>query len=447
MLVSFERRNIRHKRTWLFAKGHGLRFEWMALLAYRRRSDSTSRGWVSVQEIARLPRWRGKSDLHIGTNVGRYLQTLRQTMPDLIEAQSTWSGPYRLSVNPLSIEFDIPIENVRIVLRQEEIAPIPSRQSFQRYAFIHSRAQHLMFRGRLRGNRFSKAENALDELIDLSNNPTYKPTLRVLACLAAVQVHFRSGQFASALKRLQKNLRLAGVSGSDSLKARYYVNLAWSRQRATTTKASNRTVDALLAKANIFADRATDVSAAGYLAHRTAGFLTKQGRHLESAHHLIQALEAFLITSNFDMVQATCGNLGSVLHRLGTSAYEEARDWLLTGIAIARWMDLGREDAHGEMILAKMYAETGKRHLSQLWLQKAERIAKSAGNQVGVADIKMVWAFWHRSFGTRAAERDTLIEALHLFRSIPEFDYRQKRKYIRQTFPEVWPAIRNMLTH
>ncbi len=53
----------------------------------------------------------------------------------------------------------------------------------------------------------------------------------------------------------------------------------------------------------------------------------------------------------------------------------------------------------------------------------------------------MVWAFWHQRFGTRINERDTLVEALTLFRSLSDFDWKQKERYIKEQFGGVWPEV------
>jgi hypothetical protein len=130
-----------------------------------------------------------------------------------------------------------------------------------------------------------------------------------------------------------------------------------------------------------------------------------------------------------------------VLHRLGQSYYKEAREWILLGIAIARWMKIGRDDAHGEMILGKIYIEKGKAQKAHSLLKRAERIAEQAGNQVNLGDVRMVWGFWHKEFGKRNDERDSLVNALRTFGKITEFDRKQKERYIAQQFPEVWPSV------
>jgi hypothetical protein len=64
------------------------------------------------------------------------------------------------------------------------------------------------------------------------------------------------------------------------------------------------------------------------------------------------------------------------MHRLGSSHYKEARGWLLLGMAIARWMKIGRDNAHGEMILGKIYIEQEQPEKAFRLLKRAERIAE-----------------------------------------------------------------------
>jgi hypothetical protein len=177
------------------------------------------------------------------------------------------------------------------------------------------------------------------------------------------------------------------------------------------------------------------------LAHLTAGYRTKKGLHLEAINQLVLALEADLITGNYNHVQSACGDIGSIVHRLGVKHYDEARRWLLLSISVARMMGLGRDDAHAEMILGKMFVEQGFRNRSRFLLERAKRIAERAGNRVNLADVKMVWGFWYERFGTRRQLIDTLRGALNDFRNISEFDARQKERYMERSFPVVWQEV------
>jgi hypothetical protein len=359
-----------------------------------------------------------------------------------VSCGARWAGPYRFNRPPLSIEFDVPVHEVKKRLLLHPRQPSIGRNKLFQFTLSYARAQWLIAQGKLVAHGQRRAgDTAYRRLLGLAADATYSRTMRLFARLAAVQVLFRIGRFRIARAMLTENEPLLRQVPDGALKAHFYAALAWSHQRSTSGAASDRAVEAAIRTASAFAETSGDRTATGLIAHRMGGYLTKKGRHLEAADHFAQAVWAHLITGNFAMVQASCGNVGSVLHRLGSAHYSEARRWLLLGIAIARWMRLGRDDAHAEMILGKIYVETGKSILARYLLQRAERIAEGAGNQVNYGDVKMVWGFWQQRFGTRMAERDTLIRAVRIFRSIAEFDHQQKEQYMAREFPEIWPAV------
>ncbi len=448
LLISFEHQNVRWGTAgWLFRRRERMRFEWLALLAFRRLNPSGEQAWVQIADIARLPTWAGKSKRHITTNLGRYLQGFEKNGLALVTAETRWGGPYRLLANPLSIEFDVPLPEVRQRLRLAPGHAALERKELLRFAFSYARSQWLIFRGRLMHGAQQKdrggndGETAYRILLALARRTSLSPQLRLVARLGAVQLRFRIGQFGLARKMLLDNARLLRRVRDRGLKAQFYTALAWSYQRAASGVASDRAVESAISTASAYAETSGDRIALGLIAHRTGGYFTKKGLHMEAVNHLVQALEANLIAGNHEMVQATCGNIGSVIHRLGPTYYTEARYWILLAIAIARWMKIGYDDAHGEMILAKIYIEQGKGQKAYWLLKRAERIAEQANNHVNLGDIQMVWGFWHQRFGDRTDLRNTLVRAIRTFRGIKEFDHRQKERYIARKFAEVWPAV------
>jgi tetratricopeptide (TPR) repeat protein len=441
--ISFERQNVRIAPSrWLFAKRHACRFDWMALLAYRRAKPSLDIGWVTLNDIVNLPNWAGMTRRHAGINIGRYLQAYEREGLELVEAQSRWVGPYRLNVLPSNIQFDIPIAQIekRLKIKRKEVE-LP-REELRRFVFRYARAQWLFNQGELVPIGTQADQGAFGEFLHLTNDDGFCPRLQLIACIAALRVLFRLGRFGAAGKTLAQNAKLVRSVNDPVLKAQYFLAVAWSRQRSESGTSSNRSIENALSSARAFAEDSGDRASLGLLAYRTGGFLTKKGRHEEAILQLLYAVEAAIVTGNFDAVQSYCAEVGSVIHRLGPDHYPEARAWLLLGIAISRWMRIGREDAHGEMILGKTYAELGKQpNLARFWLQRAERIAQRSGNQLNSADVKMVWAFWHQRFGTRRALVETLCQALLMFRNLRDFDGRQKERYMGRKFPSVWPDV------
>ncbi len=445
LLISFEKQNLcMAAGQWLFERRQAMRFEWLALLAYRRLTAPGDQAWVRLEEIAGLPSWSGRSRHHIATNVGRYLASRQLTQFALVTVQAKWAGPYRLNTDPLSVEFDISLFEVR---KRLHLRPRPAsatrREDLIRYTFSYERAQWLYFRGRLLPVRqkTTARDNAYERLMRMAADRSYGTTLRLLACLSAVDVLYRLGRFRAARRTLLRNMYLLRRTPDLSLKARFYLKLAWAYQRASTGRRSDRAVEAALRKASSYAENSGDRDSLGLMAHRTGGYLTKKRHYLEAVNQYTLALEAYLITGNYDMVQATCGNIGSAMHRVGSKYYPEVRRWLLLSLAIARWMRLGRDDAHAEMILAKMYAEKGNRFKSQWLLKRAERIAERAGNRVNLGDVLMIWGLWHQRFGRREQQIDTLVRGLSIFRNLHEFDAPQKERYMEHKFSEVWSEV------
>lgn len=445
LLISFEKRNVRLQTgRWLFRRKWPQRFEWFALLAYQRSIMPPDQAWVTLEEIARLPSWRGKSRHDAGTIVGRYLQSAELQRNRLVSARTKWSGPYQLIPDPLSIEFDLPLFEIRTRLQlREQPASGAQREALIRFAHSFARAQWFFFRGRLtrKTSKDTSGRNAHEVLLRMTEDSSYSPALQFLALLAAVDVLFRLGRFQAARRTLLANQARMRRVRDWTLRARFYLKLAWAYQRGSSGKRSDHAVEGALQKADFYARNSGDRATLGMLAHRTGGYRTKKGFHIEAINYMVLALEADLITGNYDSLQSNCGNIGSIVHRLGPKHYDEARRWLLLSIAIARMMNIGRDDAHAEAILGKIYIEQGRRFRSRWMLERAERIAKGAGNRVNWGDVRMIWGFWYKRFGTRNEQTAALADALGIFRSMSEFDARQKARYMEREFPEVWDAI------
>jgi hypothetical protein len=442
---SFEERNVRLRDgKWLFPHGHEMRFEWLALLAYKRTTTPDDQAWVMVNDVARLPSWSGRDLRHIANNIGRYLHSSELGSHDLVATAAAWSGPYRLNASAVDIAFDIPTSEIRKRLRlRKRLASRMERKNLLRFTARFVRAHWLMFRGRLRRGSSAEAtgNTAYNLLTDLIRDRAYSPTLRLTACLSAADVLHRLGRFKEAREMLTEHSRLMQSVPDRSLRAQFYLRLAWEHQRGSSGVRSDRAVERALSKAAGYAENSGDRAALGLLAFRTGGYRTKKGEHLESVNQFLLALESYLITGDYEAVHSTLGNIGSVIHRFGRPYYGEARQWLLLSIAVGRWMRVGRDDAHVEMILGKIYAECNNPVRSQWLLARAERIAAQAGNLINLADIRMVRGFWYQRFGTTEQLISTLVDALKTFRQISEFDVRQKENYMKREFPKVWDYV------
>jgi tetratricopeptide (TPR) repeat protein len=441
--LSFEKQNVRLGRArWLFKNRCTSRFEWLALLAIRKLRRPGD-AWVTLDEVSQLPSWSAKTRRHIGGNIARYLDTLEHRDFWGVEAEARFVGPYRLSLASAEITFDIPMGEAEDRLRlQRKQAPI-LREELYRFTDSYARAQWLLFQGKLLPSDGppGKDDTAHDIFARMAVDKSFCPRLRLLACIAAVRVLFQLGRFGAAKKTLEANAPLLAQANDLVLKANYYLELAWSHQRGSSGTESNRATEEAISRARGLAEKSGDRGSFGRLAYRMAGFLTKRGKHLGSIDQLLFAVEAALVTGNFYELQAYCNDLGSVLHRLGPRFYKEAQQWIILGLDIAHRMGIEYDNPHGEVILGKTYAELGDAKLARQWLMTAEKIAMESKNPLTLADAKMVWAFWYQRFGTMKDQIKTLVEALRIFRSLREFDCRQKEQYMARKFPSAWPEV------
>lgn len=441
--LCFKKQNVRiGSANWLFKNRCAARFEWLVLLAIRRMRQPND-AWVNLGEIAQLPSWSKKTRRHIGGNIARYLDTLMGRDFWGVEAEAYWVGPYRLRLAPTEITFDILIEEAEDRLRLRETQAPLSREELYRFTSSYASAQWLLFEGSLLPSKKNgvRREGAHAAFSRMGDDDSFSPRLRLLACIAAVRVLFLLGRFQAARKTLEDCAPLFDQVGDLVLKANYCLELAWSHQRGASGTGPNRATEEALSRARAFSEKSGDRATFGRLAQRTSGFLTKMGRHSQSLDHLLNAVEASLVTGNFYELQAYCNDLGSVIHRLGPKFYKEAQQWLLLGIDIARHMGIGKDNPHGEVILGKTFAELGDSKHALQWLKTAEEMAAQSSNPLALADTKMVWAFWHQRFGTRKDQIATLVEALRIFRSLRKFDCRQKERYMARKFPSVWPDV------
>jgi hypothetical protein len=442
--VSYARQNVQiGDGQWLFLRRHRDRFEWISLLAYRRATPSNNGGWVSRDDIARLPKWLRRTRKHIGDNVARYLQDMKAAGLSLVEAGSPSAGPYRLLVPQEDVSFDLPIDEVAQALHIAPVRPEVQRDDLIRFVPRFVRSELLLQRGHLVSTSTSdRIPSALSMFTDLVRGHSGNPRLQLIATLASTRVLFRIGRFSAARETLLQCEAMVEEIGDPVLESQYYLSLAWSYRRAESGTGSNRAVETALSRAREKASHSGDRSCLGLLAYREAWSLARKKQYDDALAQMSFAVEAAIITSNFTALQAYCSDLGSIIHRIGPRHYAEARRWILIGVLLARWARIGRDDAHGEMIIGKMYCEMGsKRVTSALWLNRAERIARKANNSVNLADIQMVRAFWHRHYGSREDLIEALGKAVVQFRRLKNFDSRQKEQYMMLEFPSVWLSV------
>jgi tetratricopeptide (TPR) repeat protein len=440
LLVSMAQRNIvLHPGNYSFPRRHALRFEWVALLAYTRKIQSAQAGWVSIEEIQRLPLWRGKSLQDTGTNVGRYIQDLERAHIMLVEAQTTWRGPYRLQVDPTEVCFDTSLEAVGKSLAQVQLAG-PSRKMLLRFTEKYARAMSLLLEGRLSLDSRTKKrwqENAWSVFCVLAEDRTLEARLQLLANLAAVRVLDSLGRFGAAAKTLDECEKLVERVPDPVVAARFYFANAWRYQRL----GNEASIEKNLAQAKTLSEKSTDSSLIGTSADREGLHLSAKGKYKEALTFLLQGLYARLLIENFDAVQISCFNIGNTLHRMGEKHYEEASQWLKLCVNVCKWMHLGRYESLSEIILAKINLESGKTRSFLKWIKEAEKLAAQSRNALDILWCHVIRAFYFQRQENYEEVMEHLIQVRQIYLGKPDFDQVALEKYLARKFPNVWDII------
>ncbi|MDP9049502.1 MAG: hypothetical protein M3O31_02100 [Acidobacteriota bacterium] len=341
--VSFTQHNVlTGDERKLFPKAHRDRFEWIALLAYRRATLSHDGGWVSLDDIARLPRWTGRSRRHTRDNVARYLRDIKENGIGVLEVKSGSSGPYRLTEIPTEISFDMPLADIERELRIAPLRPEVHRDDLIRFVLRFVRAQLLFQQGKLISTATgTQSQNAHKIFTDLVNDFPANPRLQLIGLLAAVRVQFRVGRFHAAHETLIQHESLVKQAKDTVLEAQYYLSLAWSYRRAESGTQSNRLVEATLSKARQCASESGDRGSLGLLAYRTAWSLARKTRYEDALLQMAFAVEAAVITVDIMALQAYCADLGSIVHRMGPATTGRLGDGFLQASCLPDGPDWG----------------------------------------------------------------------------------------------------------
>ena len=422
-----------------FPRRHALRFQWLALLAYVRKTEPPESGWVSIEEIQGLPLWRGKTIEHIGTNVGRYIQDLEQSGVNLIEAQTTWRGPYRLHVDLEAIYFDLPIETIGKRLERKPPA-IPRRKTLLRFTEKYARAMSLFLEGRLSIDSRTKKrrqENAWSAFSALAAERHLDARLHLIANLAAVRVLDTLGRFTAAAKTLDDCERLVGRVHDPAVIARFFFANTKRYDRLGDKAAFEKN----LVEARRFAAKSTDLALLATSAEREGLRLSQQGEFPKALIFLLQALDARLLIDNFDAVQSSCFNIGNALQQIGEKYYEEAAAWLRLCVNVCKWLHLGRYEALSEIILAKISLESGKTRSYMKWMREAEKLVAQSRNALDLVWCHVIRAFYFQRQKQDEKVKEELAQARQIYLGKQDFDQTRLEKFLARKFPDVWDEV------
>lgn len=451
--ISIRGRKIQTQDGFTFGRTNAMRFEFLTLLAFMRKTQAPDLGWVTLEAVGRLPLWQGRTKQHRGTNIGRYVQGFERGGMPIVETKSPWRGPYRLDVGPAEIEFDVPLFRVEERLGFPAAAPASiKRVELFSFTKIYSHAAALFYKGRLVARAGSKArleKGAMSELTRLMADRTMDSRLRLLAYLAAVRVRDRLGHLKMAAGTLRECERLRAVAQDPVIEAKALLADAWGSLRAGKHDRALQT----LARAKGSIAKTADCALSGVLAAREGLVLANMvgsakphppssiEKFSQALDYMAQGLYSSLLADHHDAVQSICFDIGNILQRMGEAHYMEASQWLRLSVTICSEMHLGRYDALAEILLAKIAVEQGRRRSFQKWILQAEKTTHKTRNRIDDAWCHTIRALYQQRYGRPNDIVEELVLARRVCMALPEYNRPLRDDYHNRKFPEVWSQV------
>jgi tetratricopeptide (TPR) repeat protein len=436
-----------------FGRGDAMRFEYLALLGYARKTDLHTQGWITIDAVLELPLWRGKLRKNAETNIGRYIQHFERNGIPLIEAHTPWRGPYRLAPASEDIQFDTPLSEVAERLQINDTNPdAVTRADLLSFTKRYTRATALFFKGRMvrsRGSRDRLERSAKSELTALATDESLDARLRVLANLALVRVMDRLGQLTIAADTLNECADLIERVHDPAIHSKALLAQAWRLLRAGNHADALRTLE----KAKAVITVTPDSTLSGVLAARKGLILANtiksakphprsaMKKYNQALHSLSCGLYSCLVAENYDAIQSVCFEIGNILHRMGEAYYTEASRWLQLSASICNDMQLGRYDTLAEIILAKISLERGLQKSFKKWIQLAETSAKLARNRINEAWCHTIRALYCQKYGQIEAVINELLNARQIYWDLPSYNRDLRDAYHQRKFPEAWDQV------
>ena len=370
-----------------FTNRHRQRFEWFALMAYRRARD-LDKGLVWPTEIARLPAWRGKTRRTLTGVVARYIGELDRHGVQIVEAPRPWAGPYCLKLAPDQILFDLPIDSVRKELEIPESHPFLDRDVLYKFSRSFCRATSLLYEGRLPmaapGPRKGRKAGAFKYLRTLSADDRLPQQMRLLALLSLVRVQDRMGRIDSVGLDIDED-----VPQADTPELKVMLHLARARYLSRMPDRMAE-ADAELRQARVAVADTVDQGLAGAVADREGRLLLKRGDANEALVKSQEGLWSRLLVGNFERVHVSCFNIGDALYHLGQDGRHEAARWFRLCVDICHWFHLGRDRSLAQTKLAEIAFEEGNVRAGYRWLEKAEEICARSEERANLAEYNEV---------------------------------------------------------
>ena len=438
LLVSFHKRNVYLRSSrFAFTRSHNLRFEWIALLAFKR-AHRIDDGWTTIDEICRLPHWHGenRNRHNAAINVGRYLQELTRNEIFIVTAERPWSGPYRLSIPSRQIEFDLQNSAIRKQLGMRERSVTRDLDALYIFTRDFVRATSLLFQEELDiADKQSRHDDARRTFMALAKKQGMPTSLRVLAYLAAVRILHRFGELEAAAESLDDCGKYLKKISDAVLKAEFHIANAWHSTRTGDYNKGQRELDL----AEVLIGSSEDKRALAALENEQGLLLAVTKKYEEALPCYLTSLQASLMAGNYYRLKQACFFIGSLLRSLGKRYQSRSTQWVHLSIDVVGWMRLHKAEAQAEILLAEMYLESKEYQRFEHWVAKADSFASTSGRWFTVVECHILRARYFRKIHKNEAAVDALASARNIYLQFEGSDVQDHA--LAHEFPEEWKSV------
>jgi tetratricopeptide (TPR) repeat protein len=419
-------------------------FEWIARLAYSAKM-SINEGWVTLEQIQQLPLWSKMTRHHAGGNVYRYLMWLQNRNLPIVATENATRGRYRLRIERSDIYVDVPMENLATSLGiLHHAGDEPTAEEMLKFLSRHFRAVALMNRWRLspepgHGSRWRRTAYGI--WMELADNETFHPAMRLLAYVCLATVLDERGQYQSRKKLMDGALLLVTENVPRFLLARLYLGHALLLHRDGGADALNEE-QVLLEHARMAGTGTQDRFLTGIYASRIGLRCEREGRREEALIHFSSALWSYTLIESYEKAHDACYNIARVLQN---SDRLQAREWLKLALFVAERMKVGTSRIMIEVLLGKIALELNDHARYVRLLREAEK-----HSCLSRSPIDKTWCHFLRALdfarGGSSAE-PALISELTKARKLyiaPGYNWRKLDEYFASKFGRVWEKVIKM---
>lgn len=417
------------------------RFFYLYVYLALERIENTfdNNGFVEREELVTLPYWEKNDILSVGKQISRHMNQMEREGRNIIEAAQKVNGPYRLKIDPSSINFDISLSKVKsfLGLNSMMVASIPKDDpSFYKYIENTYKGAIAINKGRLK-----RALTYFQQAYEEGRTAEHK----IHSLLKIGKILERQGEYKKALNSYKKVVSLikkGGMHNNLDL-AKTYSSLAWlyrsQRDFKLAEKNYHRALEVIRGKQHyqVLGD-----------INNGLGLVQMAYKKYEEAIGFFQkALDCRCMSSDFYGISAAYFNIGTVYQRWADeyvkrqkdtnkvindafvrNNYKKAIELAIKCKDICISAAVGNDTSQDRILAAHCYLQLGELKDALEYAKEAYDMATNSGTKRDIADSAKNLGKIYLKMNEEAKAKGFLKESSKAYRAIGYSDQVTKLK-------------------